>query len=113
MKHSICITTPQGVSYLSIRDRTAFSPAVARRHYLAAILSDPDWSPRLEDQFREEVPIDLAKVARRMESEAARLRELRLVDPKAPEYAMAEQLADNAKRLRRFAVRAVRAGLTR
>ncbi len=110
MKHSIRITTPQGVSYLSIRGRTAFSPSAARRHYIATILSNPDWSPRLEDQFREEVPLDLGKVARRMESEAARLWSLRLVDPNAPEYALAEQLADGAKRLRRFAVRA---GLTR
>ena len=102
MKYSIRITTPQGVSYLSIRGRTAFSPAVARRHYLAAILATPEWLPRLEDQLLDPVRVDLLQIARRMESKATRLRALRLVDPKAPEYVAAEQLADGAKRLRRY-----------
>ena len=109
MKHSIRITAPHGVSYLTIRGRAAFPPAVALRHYLATVISHPEWSPRLEDQFQEEVQIDLAVAAKRLEKRAARLWALRLIDPHSPQYATAEQLANNAMRLRRFAVRA---GLT-
>lgn len=95
---------------MSIRGRTAFSPATARKHYLAAILAAPEWSPRLEDEFRGEVPVDLLAVAKRMESKALRLRKIRLIEPRPYQYAIAETLADNAMRLRRYAVRA---GLTR
>ena len=64
MKHSIRITKSDGYgySYLSHRDKTAFSPAYARKLAQQYRKDNPGVMIRIEDPFRE--PVETAKKAR-------------------------------------------------
>jgi hypothetical protein len=96
MKHSIRITGPNGAhAYLSHRGKAAFAPATARKYLREWLSANPGGIARIEDQSREPVPS-----AARLESRARRLYALHLVDPRAPQYALADSLMDRARMVR-------------
>ena len=96
MKHSIRITDAEkGHMYLSHRNKTDFAPATARKYLREWLAANPGGIARIEDQFRDPV-----QTPARLEARARRLYALRLVDPRAPQYALAESLMDQARALR-------------
>lgn len=96
MKHSIRITGPNGAHvYLSHRGKTQFAPATARKYLAQWLICNPGGVARIEDQFRDPVE-DPA----RLESRARKLYALRLVDPQAPQYSLADSLMVRAKAIR-------------
>jgi len=93
MKHSIRLTGPNGAHvYLSHKGKTSFAPATARKYCREWLAANPGGVARIENQWREPVPS-----AARLESQARRLYALRLVDPRAPQYTLADSLMDRAR----------------
>lgn len=94
--HSIRLTGPNGAhTYLSHRGNVSFAPATARKYLRQWLAANPGGVARIENQFREPVP-----TAARLETRARRLYSLRLVDPHAPQYALADSLMDQARMIR-------------
>ena len=93
MKHSIRLTALNGAhAYLSHRGKTSFAPATARKYLTQWLAANPGGIARIENQFGDPVPS-----AARLEARARRLYALRLTDPRAPEYALADRLLDRAR----------------
>ena len=93
MKHSIRLTCPEGAhSYLSHRGKTSFAPAAARKHLAQWLAANPGGIARIENQFGEPAPS-----AANLEARARRLYALRLTDPRAPQYALADSLMERAR----------------
>ncbi len=96
MKHSIRLTGPNGAhTYLSHRDKSSFAPATARKYLKEWLACNPGGVARIENQFREPAPS-----AARLESRARRLYALRLIDPRAVEYEIADTLMERARMVR-------------
>jgi hypothetical protein len=96
MKHSIRLTGPNGAqTYLSHRGKSAFSPATARKYLTQWLQCNPGGTARIEDQFG-----DLVENPARLESRARKLYALRLLDPRAPQYSLADRLMDRARMIR-------------
>lgn len=96
MKHSIRIIGPNGAHvYLSHRGKATFAPTTARKYLTEWLACNPGGTARIENQFREPVPSPA-----RLEARARRLYALRLVDPRAPQYLLADRLMAQAKAAR-------------
>lgn len=99
MKHSIRLTGPNGAHvYLSHRGKAAFSPVTARKYLAEWLACNPGGIARIENQFRE--PVENESTARLLEARARRLWSCRLIDPKAPQYSLAESLMSKARAIR-------------
>ncbi len=79
-------------AYLSVRGKSTFSPATAKKHFREWIAENPGAVARIENQFGDPAPS-----APRLLARARRLYALRLTDPRAPEYALADSLMDQAR----------------
>lgn len=96
MKHSIRLTGPNGAHvYLSHRGKVSFGPATARKYLAQYLAQNPGAVAWIEDEWREPV-----QTPERLEARARRLYALRLIDPKAPPYALADLLMEQARALR-------------
>ena len=95
MKHSIRLTQPDGEHvYLSHRGKAAFAPATAKKYLREYLAANPGAIARLETQDRE--PVETVHTAKRLVIRARRLYNLRLVDPRSPQYSLADSLMERA-----------------
>lgn len=97
MKISVVTVTPSGLAYLSHRGKVSFSPSTARKYLAEYRAANPSHRAWTENEFREATPS-----ANRLEARARRLYALRLIDPRAPQYALAAVLMETAKAIRQF-----------